>query len=163
MGVVSYGELGVEILRSPREMAEMRKAGLLVWQAHQLAAAMVRPGVTPAEIDAADDTLVDYIGVGPVHATPTKPGRPAVGVELVADRATRRPFPRSARLIETVMANARTAGLLLYHGTGNADGTNGDSVLLGPPFVVTDEELVRIADGLGDAVERASAEASGTL
>lgn len=27
--------------------------------------------------------LVDYIAVGPVHATPTKPGRPAVGYELV--------------------------------------------------------------------------------
>ena len=26
---------------------------------------------------------VDYIGVGPVHETPTKPGRPAVGLELV--------------------------------------------------------------------------------
>jgi thiamine-phosphate pyrophosphorylase len=45
---------------------------------------------SPAEIDAAlplaaDGTpLVDYIGVGPVHATPTKPGRPAVGVELVS-------------------------------------------------------------------------------
>ena len=25
----------------------------------------------------------DYIGVGPVHATPTKEGRPAVGLELV--------------------------------------------------------------------------------
>jgi thiamine-phosphate pyrophosphorylase len=36
-----------------------------------------------AEIDAVDPALVDYIGVGPVHATPTKPGRPAVGVELV--------------------------------------------------------------------------------
>src|SRR5690242_13216595 len=35
----------------------------------------------PAEIDAAAD--VDYLGVGPVHATPTKPGRPAVGLELV--------------------------------------------------------------------------------
>ncbi len=35
----------------------------------------------PAEIDAAAD--VDYIGVGPVHATPTKPGRPAVGLALV--------------------------------------------------------------------------------
>jgi thiamine-phosphate pyrophosphorylase len=35
----------------------------------------------PAEIDAAAD--VDYIGVGPVHATPTKPGRPAVGLDLV--------------------------------------------------------------------------------
>ena len=37
----------------------------------------------PAEIDAADPALVDYIGVGPVHETPTKPGRPAVGLELV--------------------------------------------------------------------------------
>jgi thiamine-phosphate pyrophosphorylase len=35
------------------------------------------------EIDAVDPALVDYIGVGPVHATPTKPGRPAVGTELV--------------------------------------------------------------------------------
>jgi adenosylmethionine-8-amino-7-oxononanoate aminotransferase len=86
-----------------------------------------------------------------------------VGVELVADRATRRPFPRSTRLIEGVMAHARAAGLLLYHGTGNADGVNGDSVLLGPPFVVTDEELRRIAESLGDAVEKASAEASKEL
>lgn len=34
----------------------------------------------PNEIDAAD---ADYIGVGPVHATPTKEGRPAVGLDLV--------------------------------------------------------------------------------
>ena len=45
----------MEILRSPREMAEMRKAGLLVWEAHQLVAAMLRPGVTTAEIDAVVD------------------------------------------------------------------------------------------------------------
>ena len=39
---------------------------------------------SPAQIDAAgDDPQIDYIGVGPVHATPTKPGRPAVGIELV--------------------------------------------------------------------------------
>ena len=35
--------------------------------------------------------LVDYIGVGPVHATPTKPGRPAVGVELVRYAAAHAP------------------------------------------------------------------------
>lgn len=48
----------------------------------------------PAEIDAADRTPVDYIGVGPVHTTPTKPGRPAVGTELVtyAATATKVPF-----------------------------------------------------------------------
>jgi thiamine-phosphate pyrophosphorylase len=38
---------------------------------------------TPSQVDAAADLEVDYIGVGPVHATPTKPGRPAVGLELV--------------------------------------------------------------------------------
>ncbi len=36
---------------------------------------------TPAQVDAAAG--VDYIGVGPIHATPTKPGRPAVGLALV--------------------------------------------------------------------------------
>jgi thiamine-phosphate pyrophosphorylase len=44
---------------------------------------------TPEEIDAAAGA--DYIGVGPVHATPTKPGRAAVGLELVryaAEHAT---------------------------------------------------------------------------
>jgi methionyl aminopeptidase len=33
------------------EITRMRRAGLLVWEAHQLAAAMVEPGVTTAEID----------------------------------------------------------------------------------------------------------------
>jgi thiamine-phosphate pyrophosphorylase len=43
------------------------------------------------QIDRAADEALDYIGVGPVHATPTKPGRPAVGLELVryaAEHAT---------------------------------------------------------------------------
>ncbi|MGZ4181802.1 MAG: thiamine phosphate synthase [Solirubrobacteraceae bacterium] len=38
---------------------------------------------SPSQIQAAAGTDVDYIGVGPVHETPTKPGRPAVGLELV--------------------------------------------------------------------------------
>jgi methionyl aminopeptidase len=45
--------LDVQILRSTREIQMMRKAGLLVWQAHQLAASMLRPGITTGEIDAA--------------------------------------------------------------------------------------------------------------
>jgi thiamine-phosphate pyrophosphorylase len=39
----------------------------------------------PAQADAAvADPDVDYLAVGPVHATPTKPGRPAAGLEYVA-------------------------------------------------------------------------------
>jgi thiamine-phosphate pyrophosphorylase len=39
----------------------------------------------PAQADLASaDADVDYLAVGPVHATPTKPGRPAAGLEYVA-------------------------------------------------------------------------------
>ena len=43
----------MQILRSAREIGMMRKAGLLVWEAHRLAASMLAPGVTTGEIDAA--------------------------------------------------------------------------------------------------------------
>lgn len=46
---------------------------------------------TPAQVDAAQG--MDYIGVGPVHSTPTKPGRPAVGLDLVAYAAAHARVP----------------------------------------------------------------------
>ena len=46
---------------------------------------------TPADIAGAAGA--DYIGVGPVHATPTKPGRPAVGLDLVRHAAAHAPVP----------------------------------------------------------------------
>ncbi len=79
-----------------------------------------------------------------------------VGVELVADREARTPFPRAARVTERVVAAAQAAGILLYSGTGVADGQDGDTILLGPPFVVTDAELVRIVGVLGDAIDVAT-------
>jgi thiamine-phosphate pyrophosphorylase len=48
---------------------------------------------TPEQIDAVDASLVDYIGVGPIHETPTKPGRPAVGLELIRYAAAHAPVP----------------------------------------------------------------------
>ncbi|MFL5727226.1 MAG: aspartate aminotransferase family protein [Chloroflexota bacterium] len=79
-----------------------------------------------------------------------------VGVEFVADRDTRAPFARAARLTEAVVRAARRRGVLVYSATGNVDGVAGDQVLLGPPFVVTDEELSRIVDVLGDAIDEAT-------
>jgi adenosylmethionine-8-amino-7-oxononanoate aminotransferase len=79
------------------------------------------------------------------------------GIELVEDGETRQPYPRAARVAEAVVAGARERGVLLYSGTGNADGTNGDVILLGPPFVVTDAELERIVDVLAEAIEAAVA------
>ena len=78
-----------------------------------------------------------------------------VGIELVADRASREPFPRPARIAESVVAAARDRGVLLYSGTGNANGVDGDTILLGPPFVVTDPEMERIAAVLSESIDAA--------
>jgi thiamine-phosphate pyrophosphorylase len=48
---------------------------------------------SPAQVNRAAELDVDYIGVGPVHETPTKPGRPAVGLELVRYAAEHAPVP----------------------------------------------------------------------
>lgn len=46
------------------------------------------------QIDASEDEPVDYIAVGPVYATPTKPQRAPVGAELIeyAHKRAKRPF-----------------------------------------------------------------------
>jgi thiamine-phosphate pyrophosphorylase len=73
----------------------------------------------PEEIDAGDAALADYIGVGPVHETPTKPGRPAVGLELIryAAEHSRVPFfaiggLHAGNLGEAIDAGARRAVVL---------------------------------------------------
>jgi thiamine-phosphate pyrophosphorylase len=48
---------------------------------------------TSRQVDAAREQPVDYIAVGPVHETPTKPGRPAVGLELVSYAAAHATVP----------------------------------------------------------------------
>lgn len=47
----------------------------------------------PAELDAAACEPVDYISVGPVRATPTKPGRPGTGIEYLSYAAGRSERP----------------------------------------------------------------------
>ncbi len=78
-----------------------------------------------------------------------------LGVELVADRVTRRPFPRAERRAEAVTACAFAEGLILYPSAGCATGTEGDVVMLAPPLVVSDDELEEMVTILDRAIERA--------
>ena len=78
-----------------------------------------------------------------------------VAVELVADRGTKAPFPRAARVTERAVAAALDRGLLLYSSTGCVDGTEGDLVMLGPPLVVTDAEVDELVELTAQAVEAA--------
>ncbi len=53
-------------LRSQREINLMRQAGLVVWEAHQLAASLVRPGAVTGEIDAAVEAFFQSKGAQPL-------------------------------------------------------------------------------------------------
>jgi adenosylmethionine-8-amino-7-oxononanoate aminotransferase len=75
-----------------------------------------------------------------------------VGVELVRDRGTKEPIPRAERATERVLAAAREAGLLLYSSTGHADGINGDLLMVGPPFVIADDEVDTLVERTASAI-----------
>jgi adenosylmethionine-8-amino-7-oxononanoate aminotransferase len=82
-----------------------------------------------------------------------------IGIELVADRQTKAPFARAEHVTEGVLAAARESGLLLYPSPGGADGTNGDAFMLGPPFVITDEELTEAVEKTHAAIVAAASPA----
>jgi adenosylmethionine-8-amino-7-oxononanoate aminotransferase len=77
-----------------------------------------------------------------------------IGVELVADRATRAPFPAERALAESIGQCAFEDGLICYAAGGNVDGTQGDIVLLAPPFNASDAELEEIISRFARAVGR---------
>ena len=57
------------------------------------------------------------------------------GVELVEDRATKKPFDPKLRMHARVKRKAMQAGLMCYPMGGTIDGVQGDHVLLAPPFI----------------------------
>ena len=75
------------------------------------------------------------------------------GLEFVADRATKEPFPAKRGICKKVGDAAFERGLVVYPSNGNADGVNGDQVMVAPPFIVTDEQLDEIVGRLKEAVE----------
>jgi adenosylmethionine-8-amino-7-oxononanoate aminotransferase len=66
------------------------------------------------------------------------------GVEFVADKATRAPFPREAHFAEHFTEAAQSFGLMVWPNIGQADGTNGDLIMIAPPFVIAEEQIKEI-------------------
>jgi adenosylmethionine-8-amino-7-oxononanoate aminotransferase len=74
------------------------------------------------------------------------------GVEFVADRATKAPFPRAVRFARRVADAAFDKGLIVYPCTGCADGVAGDLVMVAPPFIITDAQMDEAVALLQEAV-----------
>ena len=97
------------------------------------------------------DAFVDDPAVGDVRGLGMM-----IGIELVRDRETKEPFSRADRVTERVLQAGRDRGLLLYSSTGHVDGHDGDLVMLGPPFCLTDEEAGTLIERTVDAVRSVS-------
>lgn len=80
-----------------------------------------------------------------------------VGVELVADRASKAPLDPALRTHARVKAEAMKRGLLVYPMGGTIDGRRGDHVLLAPPFIATAQDISEIVGRLAEAVGAALA------
>jgi methionyl aminopeptidase len=89
-------------LKSEREIALMRQAGICVWQAHQLVRQIIAPGITTADIDAVITEHFRLCGSEPLfkdypHQTSGRPSFPAatftsINEEVVHGIPTHRPL-----------------------------------------------------------------------
>lgn len=96
--------------------------------------------------------LLDHSVVGDIRGAGL-----LMGIEFVADRETRAPFPPSCRFYQRVIARARERDLLIRGENGCIDGVNGDHVMLAPAFCATREQLFTMLSLLRSAINDAVA------
>lgn len=69
-----------------------------------------------------------------------------VGLELVENKAIKDPFPRQQQINKRIKQQAFANGLMCYPMGGTIDGSNGDHVLLAPPYIISEAELQTVVD-----------------
>ncbi len=74
------------------------------------------------------------------------------GVEFVADKASKRPFPPDRNFAGRVGAAALKRGLLVYPMQGSVDGVSGDHLLLAPPAVIDAEQIAWSVEQLAASI-----------
>jgi adenosylmethionine-8-amino-7-oxononanoate aminotransferase len=92
------------------------------------------------------ETLLPFPFVGDVRGKGLM-----LGVEIVKDKTSKEPYPlakgMAARLAQTLAEH----GVIVYPGTGNADGVNGDQFLVTPPLIMTKEQADELVAAMRDA------------
>ena len=74
------------------------------------------------------------------------------GVEFVADKATRAPFPRAKKLVEGLIAALFAEGVIVWPNVGQANGTDGDLIMIGPPLVIDEAQVDDLVDTLARVI-----------
>jgi adenosylmethionine-8-amino-7-oxononanoate aminotransferase len=102
------------------------------------------------------ERLVELMGTHPIIGDVRGLGL-MLGVELVADRETKMPFPVEVKASKRVADATFERGLVSYPGQGTVDGVVGDHLLYTPPLTITKaqiDELIEMLDDSLRSVER---------
>ncbi|CDW95194.1 MULTISPECIES: aspartate aminotransferase family protein [unclassified Thiomonas] len=75
-----------------------------------------------------------------------------VGVEFVDDRTTKAPFSGGGAFAARLKREALERGLLIYPGSGTADGVRGNHVLFAPPFIATERDIDEMVERFATVV-----------
>ncbi|MEH6583159.1 MAG: aspartate aminotransferase family protein [Halioglobus sp.] len=78
-----------------------------------------------------------------------------LGIELVADRASREPLDPAYAIHSVVKRQAMSRGLMCYPAGGTIDGQRGNHILLAPPFIIDQGHVAEIVERLGSSLEAA--------
>jgi adenosylmethionine-8-amino-7-oxononanoate aminotransferase len=82
-------------------------------------------------------------------------------LEFVTDRASKQVFDPALKLNDLVKREALARGLAIYPMGGTIDGTQGDHVIVAPPYIATAADIDAIVERLGAAVDAALARVGG--
>jgi len=77
-----------------------------------------------------------------------------VGVELVKNKETKECFDPKLKLFGQIKQTAKDLGLLCYPMGGTNFGKEGDHILLAPPFIINEGQIVELIDKLEKAINR---------
>ncbi len=100
------------------------------------------------ELFAQAETLRNHALVGDIRGLGL-----LLGIEIVQDKASRRPFDRQHAVAESIAMRAFGKGMWLRFGSGGVDGVNGDYLMLAPPFVATEDDLRFAVDVIGECLD----------
>jgi adenosylmethionine-8-amino-7-oxononanoate aminotransferase len=80
------------------------------------------------------------------------------GVEFVADKKTKHPFPTNLNFSGRVAVASAKRGLLVYPMQGCVDGYSGDHLLIAPPAVISEDQIKWAVEELLAAIKETSGE-----
>jgi adenosylmethionine-8-amino-7-oxononanoate aminotransferase len=75
-----------------------------------------------------------------------------MGLELVADRKTKAPFPPEMKASAWIARKAFEKGVVVYPGRGSVDGIAGDHIMLTPPLIITEDDMDLLVQVLDESI-----------